>query len=68
MAIGQGKLFKRDPLPLPYGGRVVQPSVSLHAGICKGVRVVEGDELLEKQQGLKKLKAAVVLDGRSISL
>jgi hypothetical protein len=54
MAIGQGILFKRDPLPVPvpYGGgrgpvSAVQPGVSLHAGICKGVRVVEGDELEE---------------------
>jgi hypothetical protein len=53
ISVGCGRLFKRKPDgPLYARGNYI----TFHSGICKGVRVVKGND--------NRVQAAVVLDGK----
>jgi len=51
--LGSGRLFKRIPDGCPYSRG---NHITFHSGICKGVRVVKGNN--------GRVQAAVVLDGK----
>jgi len=52
--LGSGRLFKRIPDGCPY---FRANHITFHSGICKGVRIVKGNN-----NG--KVQAAVVVDGK----